>query len=589
MGARGIVVLLLLVAGLGAVLLFTDEKPPVTKVATTAVLGGRSLADCVTMRWQFHEEQPIEIGRAPDGRFQLREPLVDIASAARLHQLVVAWDSAQMRAAPLEDTEAGRQQAGLAPPELVFTASWADGDPLTVEVGAPGPLGTTRFLRRDGKIWEGGDALLESLRIGLDDLRERAVFHNAFAHVQEVRVEQRPPGGKAETIHVRLDGAEWRLLAPIEARADAVEAQRFVTAVLSLRVDDFQVGMMAPRQTEPEIEVTVKGGHGEEHLKLWRELGQMFGELPGRGVVFVADQVQYAHVFENAADRLRARMLVPMGESTFAEMVELVVDPGQGRGDRLRLVRDTPAAEWRIVEPVQYRAAPTPSNEAVHAVQLLVASEFVEDADSERPRSEDPRYGLQPAQRTTVTIRGVRDTAPKTLWFGSDASRGDEAFVHTARADEPDTVVLVQKAHVTTLRRSWLAYCDLQIVRQPAGVDQLALVHRDGRERTFRIEDGTWQLAGTPGERDEVGGLVTDLLVDLTGTKAVDARGAGFETPDWTLRLMRKNGDVLDTLRVWDRGAEQALLVQRHQNGGAPPVAFEIGKLVATQLRALWQ
>lgn len=587
MGLRGIVVLLVVALGLGAVLYFTDEKPPTDKVAATAVLEGRSLAACSVMRWQFRDRPPIEIGRGPDGRFQMQEPLVDLASAAHMKQIVDAWDSAQMRAAPLADDEEGRQRAGLLPPELVFTVVYPDKHEITIEVGAPGPLGTTRFLRCHGKIWEGGEALLESMRANPDDLRERAVFRNAFAQANEVRVEQLMPSGKREAIHVKLEKGGWRLLAPIQGRADAVATQRFVTSILSLRVDDFAPGLTRFPERDPRIQVMVKGAYGEENLKLWDENLELFGSLPGRNLTFTSSSLQYAQIFENAVEGMRARILVPMGESTFAELVDLLVDPGQGRGDRLRLSRETPTADWRILEPVTFAATPTACNEAVHAVQLLVAMEFVEDADAKRPRAEDPRYGLQAASgRVAVTTRGVRDQATTTLWFGAETARGDDKFVYVCRADEPDTVVLVQKAQVDTLRRSWLDYCALRIVQQPAAVDRIDLLHKDGRARRFQIEGTTWQLVGAAGARAEVGDLVNDDLRDLVGTRAVDARAAAFDTPDWTLRLLRKNGDDLGVLKLWDRGADQPLVAQA---GERSPVAFELGARIRRDLRALWQ
>jgi len=63
MGTRGIVVLLLLCASLGALLLLTDQTVEVKKQAETAVLEGRSLADAAMIRWQFRERPPIELGR----------------------------------------------------------------------------------------------------------------------------------------------------------------------------------------------------------------------------------------------------------------------------------------------------------------------------------------------------------------------------------------------------------------------------------------------------------------------------------------------------------------------------------------------
>ncbi|MBM3961588.1 MAG: DUF4340 domain-containing protein, partial [Planctomycetes bacterium] len=234
MGWRSILILFALVAGLGVVLLLTDESTPVAKQAESPVLEGRALAEATMVRWQFRDRPPIEVGRGPDGRFQLREPLVDVASAAHMKQICDVWESAQMRKAPLADDAEGRRQAGLETPELAFLARYADGHEIRIDVGAEGPLGTTRFLRAHGAIWEGGQALLESMRANPDDLREKAVFRNAFGSVDELRVEHLLDSGVRETVHLKLADGGWRLLAPVTGRADPTVARQFMTAVLSL-------------------------------------------------------------------------------------------------------------------------------------------------------------------------------------------------------------------------------------------------------------------------------------------------------------------------------------------------------------------
>lgn len=585
MGTRGILVLLLLCAGLGAVLLLTDQTVEVKKQAETAALGGRSLADAAVVRWQFRERPPIEIGRGPDGRFQLREPLVDLASAAYMKQICDAWDSAQMRKAPLADDDDGRRQAGLTPPELTFLARFADGHEVRIEVGAQGPLGTTRFLRSHGAIWEGGQALLESMRANPDDLREKAVFRNAFAQASEVRVDHLLDSGRRETLHLKLAETGWRLLAPIAGRADPNAAQRFVTAVLSLRVDDFLPGLVRFPDREPSVRVTVVGAFGEEQLSLWDERRELFGSLPGRQLAFTSSSLQYAQIFDNAAENLRARILLPFDQTAFAELVDVVADPGQGRGDRLRIVRESATGDWRLVEPVEWAAAPTPCNEAIEAIQLLTAVEFRDDADGVRPRAEDPRYGLQ-AGRTALSTRTARETKATTLWFGADARHGEEAVVHACRADEPDTVALVPVGPVTVLRRSWVDYVSKRVLSQSAVVERLDLSHADGRTRSFRIEDGRWRLVGAEGARPEVGEFAQDELRDLVGSKVIDARGARFDAPEWTVRLMRGNGDELGALRVFEDAADRPLAVQA---GARAPVAFELSTRQSRELRALWQ
>ena len=321
MGGRAIVTLLILACGLGSVLYFTDREPPVVERVESAALLGRSMRDATRIRWQFHERQPVEIGRASDGRFQIQEPIVDIASAAYLRSIMDAWDSAQMLAVPFDDDDAGREKAGLSPPKMKLIVEW-QGQRVDIEVGDPGPLGDTRFLRRDGKIWQGGNALLEAMKVGLDDLREKQVFRHQLVHTNQLEVDQVNELGGRETLTLKRDGADWRLAAPVQGRADPRAAQTFVTAVVSLRVDFFQPQLARQPDREADIKVSVSGSFGAERLDLWMEQGQLWGYLPERGHLFISDNRQFGQVFVNAANNLRARILVPMGESAFEELGE---------------------------------------------------------------------------------------------------------------------------------------------------------------------------------------------------------------------------------------------------------------------------
>ncbi|MBL9078570.1 MAG: DUF4340 domain-containing protein [Planctomycetes bacterium] len=584
MGLRAIVLLVLVVGGLAAVLLLTDEKRPARDVAEVAVLDGRSLREARRIWWQFEGRPPVEVSRTPDGGFGLTEPIVDAVSPGYLKQICDAWDSAQMRAVPLQDDAEGRAKAGFEPPELRLLAEYPDGARLAVDVGAPGPLGTSRFVRRDGKIWEGGDALFESLRVGVDDLRDRAVFRTTPQLLRELRVEQLAATGKREALHLQRNGDEWRLLEPVVGRADANAAARFVTAVLSLRVDDFAPGAARLPTTEPAIVVTVRGMQGDETVKLWLERGQMYGRLPGRNVTFSSDNRQYGQIFENAAEALRARILVPLG-NVYEQVGEVVVDPGQGRGERLRLLRDGSLGEWRLVEPVTYAAAATPCNETLQAINNLHAVEFVDAVEGGPPVAADPRLGLA-AGRLQVSVRSPERTEPIDLWFGDELRKNDLDLVYACRADEPATVVLVPKLPVDHLRRPWTDYCDRALVRQSAPIEWLDLARRTGARRSFRRAGEHWQLDGAAGQHDDVGSFANDVLRDIDGRRVVDVRGEAFAIADWTLLMRRENGDELGRLRVWERGGDAPLVVQ---SGDSGPVGFELAPIHDKQLRALWQ
>ena len=591
MGGRAILILMVLVGALVGVLAWTDREAPAEARVETAALGGRSLGRATRIRWQFHEREPVEIGRAADGRFQIQEPIVDIASAGYLTSIVNAWNSAQLLAVPLEDDEAGRAQAGLAPPKLKFIVEWGDEQRLDIDVGDPGPLGETRFLRIDGKIWQGGNALLETMKVGLDDLREKQVFRHQLVQTNKLRVDQVNALGGREVVELARSGKEWLLRSPIQGRADPLAAQKFLTAVVSLRVDFFQPSIARRPDREPDIRIEVEGAFGREELELWVEQGQVWGYLPERGHLFISDNRQYGKVFVNAANNLRARILVPMGESTFEQLAELVVDPGQGRGDRVRLRRESQSSPWQLLEPVEYAARATPVNEAAHALQRLIARKFVTATDGERPRASDPRYGMNGA-RWSLSTRRIHESQLHTVWFGGDADVvAAEPLVYCARSDEPDNVALVPKVALETLQRAWTIYCDKTILKQAAQVERLDLQHRDGRSRSFRIQDdGSWKLVGEDRDRSEVGEFVEDTLRDFVGKEAVDMR-EGYGAHDWEFVLMRRNGDALGRARVWDAGPDARLIVrgQTRPGGEEQPVGLRVGKRDTAALRGLWR
>ncbi|MBL9077973.1 MAG: DUF4340 domain-containing protein [Planctomycetes bacterium] len=583
---RAILLLLLLAGGLTAVLLWTEEKPATKVAAEIRALDGRSLRDSKRIWWQFAQLAPVEIVRGPDG-FRLTEPVQDVASPAYLKQICDAWDSSNMRATPLADDAAGRAQAGLEPPQLRFLAEFDDGLRIEYEIGAAGPLGTTQFLRRDGRIWEGGNGLLESLRVGVDDLRDPRVFRNVPTTVQELRVEMLAATGKREVLHLVRERDDWLLRAPVEGRADPTASLRFLTAVLSLRVDTFVPGVVRLPETEPAIVIRARGGAGEEELRLWTEQGQVFGRLPGRGSMFGSGNRQYVEIFENAADHLRARILVPLGD-VYARIGEVVIDPGEGGGDRIRLRRESETGDWRLLLPVDHAVDPTPVNELVQSVNNLHAVEFVLADDGGRPAAGDARYGLG-AGRLQVTVRALGDGPPIDLWLGAEVRKNDLDLVYACRADDPRTVVLVPQIPVQNLRRPWIEYCSRVLLRQPNIVERVDLARRTGERRTYRLDGGHWRLEGSDGARDDVGSFINDVLRDCDGSRAVDVRGEAFAAADWTLSMQRGNGDQLELLRIWERGPDVPLVVQRDMGGSPAKVGFELVPIHDKQLRELWR
>ncbi len=585
MGWRTLLLLLLVVGGLAAVLHFTDAKPKVEEVAERSVLDGRRLEDSRRVRWQLQGRPQVVVGRQDGGAFRLVEPLDDEVAKGRLRQLFDIWNAVQMRRTPLRDgVEDDRKQAGLVPPELVFDVEWPDGTTIHVDVGGPGPLGTTRFVRRDGVIYEGGQGLVESVQVGLEDLREHQVFHNEAPTTSELRVDLRTASGKLEPLHLKLEKGEWLMLSPSRMRADPAVAMRFLTTVLSLRVDSFVPGTVRFPDREPEVAIVARGAAGEEEVRLWLEGGQLYGQMPNRKVVFLSGNVQYSQIFGNAVDELRARILLPV-QGAYEKVLDLAIDPGQGRGERIRLRRESATSEWRIAEPIEFPADATACVEAIQAISNLFAIEFVGAGAAQPPDPNDPRYGLG-AERLTVAVIGPDQKPQWTLWVGAPTTAGDQPARFVCRADEPANIVVAGRQQLEALFRPWTDYCQRDVLTKVPVVGRVELQPRDGAAIVYRNDGGHWTRGGDATPRDEVGGFVNDVLRDLRGDRAVDLRKAAFGDADWTVKLCRETGDELTHLRVWVRGGELPLIVQA---GATTAVGFEVSPFVGKQLRSLWE
>ena len=202
MGFRTTLVLLLVAAVLGAVLWFTPDQVPDRPTLDVPLLEGRSLGEARTLRWQLQDQPMVELQRQEDGGFRITEPLVDIASRARVAAIGAAYDTA--RILPAREGAAADSaflaQVGLDQPRAWFEAGWPDGSTVRIELGEPGALGSDIFVRRGTTIHQGSVALRTTLEVGLEDLRERQVFANHPMAVSRVQIDRLLDSGKREVM-----------------------------------------------------------------------------------------------------------------------------------------------------------------------------------------------------------------------------------------------------------------------------------------------------------------------------------------------------------------------------------------------------
>ncbi len=579
MGFRTTLVLLLVAAALGAVLWFTPDQVPDKPTLDTPLLEGRSLGDASALRWQLVDQPMVEVQRQDDGGFRITEPLVDVASRARIAAIGAAYDTA--RILPAREGAAADAaflaQVGLDRPRAWFEAAWPDGATVRIELGEPGALGSDIFLRRGTTVHQGSIALRTTLEVGLEDLRERQVFANHPLAVSQVRIDRVLDTGAREVMELQRGESGWRMVQPIATRVEPVATQALLAQLLGLRIDQFPASVMRLPEREPDIRVQVEGGFGPEQVDLWRDpSGQLLGRLDSRKIRFASSDLQLQSVFEDAVGRLRARWLVPVVNPS-EQLLRVVVDWGTAGPARLVLARESVQSQWSVVEPVGASVDPTALAELVQAINNCRVLEFASGGSAE------PRYGIGPGS-VRVSVFATELKQPVVLVLGAGGTLGEAAVTWCARDDEMDQVVAIPGPVADLMRREWRAYVSRQALRLDVPVGRVE-ARRGDQVRVFELRNGKWYRDPEAVPVAELPDLV-DELRDLRGERVDGARQLQLGDPDWTLALCRANGDQLVVLRVWERGQGAPLLVQPSSQ---PALVYEVSPYLSGYIGVLWR
>ncbi len=583
MGWRTLLALLLVVATLGAVLWMTDEKPDDRGAVSVSLLSNHRIATAVRMQWQFVDEEPIEIRRAPGGPFRIAHPLEDLLAQDHVVNVASTFDSAMIGETPLLDNAENRARTGLDKPRLKLEIDFEDGTKERIEIGAEGPLGNDLFVRRNGQIYRGGLGLFTALKKGIDDLRERQVFSTPPALVSEIEVDRETKDGGREVMRLARGGDGWRLVAPIEARAATSSANSFVGNILAMRIDLFVTGPIRPPDRPADLVLTLRGGAEDEVVQLWRDTQEnLYGRLEARKVSFKTLNQQAQRIFTETADELRSRLLIPLRD-IYHEALTMMVDGGDTR-PRIVVTRDSVDAAWKLQEPIVGSAEPQAANELLTAINNLRAMSFV-------PRGADvSKCGLD-GSAIVVAVQGVRDAAPHRVRIGRDDVIENLPVSYAALPDAPDDIVAVPKGAVDVIRRPWTDYVARAIFAIGEPVTRADLARRSGGARTLVVDDtGRWTDAARTAVDDERVADIIDRMRDLQSRRAKLLKDAGRGEPDWSIVLGR-NYDPPDSigfgaLDVWDQEGQPLVVRSRT---GTEGVVHELSPTDSDNLRRLWK
>lgn len=453
------------------------------------------------------------------GRFDVLDPVEDVASMALLKSIFRIYDAAELyegySVEELKKDPSLIAKVGLDDPRATVEVRYS-GRTIKIDLGQPAFKDDEIYLKVGEKVFRGPKALYTSIQHNPDDLREKLMFTKSnIGDPEKIRVTRRI--GKKMIVDAieKLPKVGFRVVEPRNLRVDMSMAQGLVTTVGGLSIVRYLSGTMPEiTQSEPDLILTVGGAKGEETLSVYglgdkgtpQSPGPFLARLHERNVVFQVSGLGLRELVQWAG-ALRARQLVGFGE---VDIKRIEIEP-VGDGKKLVLVRGS-ADKFSMVGPVHGPVSSTPVSELLFALAHMQALQFVDEIPEAAGLGDGQGY-------LTVRVSGARMAAPVTIRIG----KADKDGLVYARREEESTGVLLPADVVSKARRPWLDFVGTQLPKMTANIFCVEVHRPDGKALIYINRDGEWRLEGADPDSDADAELweFVDRISNISATRAL--------------------------------------------------------------------
>jgi cbb3-type cytochrome oxidase subunit 3 len=360
-------------------------------------------------------------------------------------------------------------------------------------------------------------------------------------------VEQISIRRKTESIIVRRDGGEWRLVEPVRAKTNGTEIDSLLHVILNARqergIDDQPKSLIEFGLEQPAIALTVtlQGGRSLPELLLGDKNPNGFSVYAKRGnqpaVFLVAENLRSR--LDRKADDLRDRTLLPLD----LDKVKQVTLIHKGRTINLT---GGDARSWEMTHPTKTRADGSMVRDLLWKIKDARVKEFLA-----RPADSTRRYGLE---HPDLIVELREADVPKRLLLKTPPDPKAGLY---ALAEPGEGIVSTDARLLTDLARSPDELRDRSLLRFET-TDVVSLtIRRRGQSLSVAKEGDVWKLK-TPAAGDAQAGKIYDLLYALkelryhalvAQTRREDAR-YGLKSPEIEVELGLADGSRLPALLI---------------------------------------
>jgi hypothetical protein len=360
--------------------------------------------------------------------WQLEAPLSWPADADAVNGIVSALADLAVEH-EIEQVPADLAPFGFGDPARTLRVALAEGEPIELRLGGKAPIGSTRYVLREGaprRLASVSEASLFALEPALLTLRDKEIAQLDPDAIDSLRVRR---AGKLVVAAKRKPAAtpevepDWEIAEPIAERGDAGRIRRLLQDLSFLRATGFRDGAQDDKAlglAAPEAEVELRAGEREEHLAFGRGEGKVFARVQGGAAVFeVPDRILADLPGDLFAYREKQVAALPTDQATRLSLY-LPRDSAQFAFEKKE-------SEW-VATGSEVSVDSLKLEDVLYAVRDLEATALVEGTP-------DPaKLGLEPP-RVRVELA---DAAGKTLGWVELGDQTDEGVA--ARSSSGDRV-----------------------------------------------------------------------------------------------------------------------------------------------------
>lgn len=443
---------------------------------------------------------------------------------------------------------------GLSEPSIIVEATVKDAaTPIVLQFGARTPTFSGYYAREgdQSKVLIVPTTLQTKFDKTVVNLRDKVVLSLDQNQVKRLEVHH-----GEQLIALETQGEQgWKMVAPLEAKADKTKITDLISTINSAKVKEFleeapqdlsKYGLNPPQW---RLTFFIGDERAEKSLLIGDEDTTKGGLNTKRGAmdnVFLID-TKLVEKLPKEASEWRDRKLLAF-ERDKVDRVEILAGEAITEVACVESCGKIPDDRWQLKQPLNAKADAIKVRTLLRNVEELKAKAFVSAAPDNLSA-----YGLEPpAAQVRLWLRETPE--PITVMVGRDDAEKDGAYVKVS--DKPEVYLLETRDRQDIVKQAG-ELRDLKLLAFKAkDVRKIELKHPD-REVVIEGDGETWNQV-TP-ERAKLDDFkVRSLLWKLEdlefkeewGATAVTSDTHGLDTPAATVTLWVQGGKKVDTLAL---------------------------------------